>query len=161
MTLHRAENVDSKDRLAKFVKAFNRIYDKYRMPMVWSVHPRTRKQLGQNPRIRVKRGIKVLEPMGFFEFNNLQKNAFCVLSDSGTAQEECSIFGVPTVTLRDTTERPETLEAGSNFLSGGEPASILKGIEVVTSLPPRRPPKEYLVDNVSDKVVKIVLSFWS
>ncbi len=160
MTLHRAENVDFKDRLAKFVKAFNRIYDKYKMPMVWSVHPHTRRELSKNSKLKVRKGIKVLEPMGFFEFNNLQKNAFCVLSDSGTAQEECSIFGVPTVTLRDTTERPETLEAGSNFLSGCEPASILKGIEVVTSLPPREAPEEYLVDNVSDKVVKLVLSFW-
>ena len=65
--------------------------------------------------------------MGFFEFNNLQKNAFCVLSDSGTAQEECSIYGVPTVTLRDVTERPETLEAGSNFISGCEPEASPPG----------------------------------
>jgi len=98
--------------------------------------------------------------MGFFEFNNLQKNAYCVLSDSGTAQEECSIFGVPTVTLRDVTERPETFEAGSNFISGCEPERILKGIEVATSLPSIKAPEEYLVDNVSDIIVKIVLSYW-
>ena len=160
MTLHRAENVDSKERLTEFVEAFNGIYDKYKLPMIWSVHPHTHRELGKYSRLKLRKGIKIMKPMGFFEFNNLQKNAYCVLSDSGTAQEECSIFGVPTVTLRDVTERPETFEAGSNFISGCEPERILKGIEVATSLPSIKAPEEYLVDNVSDIIVKIVLSYW-
>lgn len=161
MTLHRAENVDSKERLAKFVEAFNKISDKYKMPVIWSVHPRTRKRLSEHPELKTKKAIKVLKPMGFFEFVNLQKNAYCVLSDSGTAQEECSIYGVPTITLRDVTERPETFEAGSNFLSGAEPEAILRGIQTVTESENNwTPPKDYLVQNVSDIVARIVLSYW-
>ena len=161
MTLHRAENVDSEERLASFVEAFNKTYAKYKMPMIWSVHPRTKKQLTKHPKLKVSKGITVSEPLGFFEFNNLQKHAFCVLSDSGTAQEECSIYGVPTVTLRDVTERPETLEAGSNFISGAEPEDILRGVEAVTKSENNwMPPKDYLVPNVSDIVARIVLSYW-
>ena len=161
MTLHRAENVDPEDRLAKFVEAFNGIYDQYKLPMIWSVHPRTRKRLANQPELKLRDGIRVVEPLGLFEFNNLQKNAYCVLSDSGTAQEECAIFGVPTVTLRDVTERPETMEAGSNFISGCEPEAILRGIATVTSSENNwSAPPEYLTQNVSDVVVRIVLSYW-
>jgi UDP-N-acetylglucosamine 2-epimerase (non-hydrolysing) len=161
MTLHRAENVDSETRLGKYVEAFNKIQEQYKMPMIWSVHPRTRKRLEDSPSLKVASGITVSEPLGFFEFNKLQKNAFCVLSDSGTAQEECAIFGVPTVTLRDVTERPETYEAGSNFLSGCEPEAILRGVATVTQSEINwTPPKDYLKTNVSDTVVRIVLSYW-
>lgn len=161
LTLHRAENVESEIRLSKFVEAFNRIYDKYKMPMIWSVHPHTLKQLDGNPRLKTKKGIKVLEPLGFFEFNSLQKNAFCVLSDSGTAPEECSIFGVPVVILRDSMERPETLDSGSSFVAGCETEDILRGIEVATKSDNNWiPPQDYLKKNVSDTVVRIVLSYW-
>lgn len=161
MTLHRAENVDPEERLAKFVTAFNTVYDKYGLPMVWSVHPRTQKRLEEHRSLQLREGIRILEPMGFFEFNNLQKNAFCVLSDSGTAQEECSLFNVPTVTLRDVTERPETVETGSNFISGCEPEAIVRGIETVTKSENNwSPPDDYLTSNVSDVVVRIVLSYY-
>lgn len=161
MTLHRAENVDPEDRLAKYVEAFNAVYDEYKMPMIWSVHPRTRKRLQEHPTLKVRDGIVISEPLGFFEFNNLQKNAYCVLSDSGTAQEECSIFDVPTVTLRDVTERPETQEAGSNFISGCEPDAIIRGIHVATESENNWvAPQDYLKANVSDTVVRIVLSYW-
>lgn len=161
MTLHRAENVDPEDRLAKFVQAFNELYEQYKMPMIWSVHPHTRKRLEANSALKVADGIKISEPMGLFEFNNLQKNAFCVLSDSGTAQEECSFYHVPTVTLRDVTERPETIEAGSNFISGAEPESILLGVKTVTESENNWiAPEDYLKENVSDTVVRIVLSSW-
>lgn len=161
MTLHRAENVDSEERLAKFVDAFNAAYDKYRMPMIWSVHPRTKKRLEDSPSLKLREGITISEPLGLFEFNNLQKNAYCVLSDSGTAQEECSLFNVPCVTLRDVTERPETIEAGSNFLSGAEPDSILRGIAAATESENNWvAPTDYLKANVSDTVIRIVLSYY-
>lgn len=152
VTLHRQENVDNPERLVKFVQAFSQL-DK---PVKWSVHPRTRKQLGD--RIMPK-NIEVLEPLGFKEFISLERSAYCVLTDSGTVQEECCIFGVPCVTLRDSTERPETVEVGSNFISGCEPESILQGIKTVVGTK-WTPPPEYLVDNVSDTVCKIVLGYW-
>jgi UDP-N-acetylglucosamine 2-epimerase (non-hydrolysing) len=157
MTLHRAENVDDEKRLAKFIEAFNKVHDKYKLPMVWSVHPRTRKQLANDSSLKIRDDIKILEPMGLFDFNKLQKNAFCVLSDSGTAPEECSIFGIPVVVLRDTMERPETFEAGSNFVAGCEPAAILRGIETTTKSENNWiAPPEYLKPNVSDTVVRVV-----
>ena len=87
--------------------------------MVFSVHPRTReppRAFGLDPRRATR--LRPCEPFGFFDFVALERNARCVLTDSGTVQEECCIFGVPTVTMRDTTERPETVECGSNVLSG-------------------------------------------
>ncbi len=161
MTLHRAENVDDEKRLADFVEAFNKLHDEYKMPMIWSVHPKTRDRLKSSPHLRVREGIVISEPLGFFEFMNLQKNAFCVLSDSGTAQEECSIMHVPVVTMRDVTERHETIEAGSNFLSGSDPEAIIRGVHVTTESENNwNPPPEYLVPNVSDMIVRTVLSYW-
>lgn len=161
MTLHRSENVDKEERLAKFVQAFNEVYDKYKLPMIWSVHPHTRKRLNENPKLKVRSGIVVSEPLGFFEFNNLQKNAHCVLSDSGTAPEECSIFGVPAVALRDAIERPETIDAGSIFLSGANPEKIKLAIDTVVNADNNWvAPVDYLKSNVSDTVVRIVLSYY-
>jgi UDP-N-acetylglucosamine 2-epimerase (non-hydrolysing) len=161
MTLHRSENVDDEKRLAKYVQAFNHIHDKYKLPMIWSVHPHTRKNMAANSELKVNDGIKIMEPMGMFDFDKLQKNAFCVLSDSGTAPEECSIFGVPVVVLRDAMERPETFESGSNFVAGCEPGTIMRGVEISTKSDNNwTAPVEYLKPNVSDTVIKIVLSYW-
>lgn len=157
VTLHRQENVDDPERLAKFVEAFREIGQRYEMPLMWSVHPRTAKQLqGWN----LPKSLEVHEPFGFHEFIALEQNATCVLTDSGTVQEECAIFGVPVVTLRDTTERPETLESGSNFISGCEPHKILQGIDTVLRGHTCGVPLEYLEEHVSDKVVKLVTGFW-
>lgn len=156
VTLHREENVDNPRRLEKFIQALERIPDQYEMPVIWSVHPRTRQKLGRE----IRREINLIEPLGLFDFVYLEKNAYCVLTDSGTVQEECCIFEVPVVTLRDTTERPETLEVGSNFISGCEPDDILRGINVVTQPYHWHAPSEYQVENVSDTVVKVVLGFW-
>lgn len=161
ITLHREENVDREERLITFIKSFNKIAAKYRYPLIWSVHPRTRKRIQEIAQIKINPLIKLQEPLGLFEFVRLEKNAFCVLSDSGTVQEECAIFQIPAVTLRDTTERPETIEAGSNLISGCNSDIILKGIEaVVASENKWIAPREYLVNNVSDTVIKILLSHY-
>lgn len=158
-TLHREENVDTPERLGKFVEAFNKLVKKYKMPLIWSVHPRTKKRL-EDGSFKISKEVKTLEPLGLFDFVNLEKNAYCLLSDSGTVQEEGAIFGIPNVTLRDVTERPETLECGSNFLSGCEVDSIMRGVEVVLSKHVNwNPPSEYLEKDVSDKVARIVLSY--
>ena len=154
VTLHRAENVDIPERLASFFEALNRLTD----PVIVSVHPRTADKL---ERFGVKAGshVRLLTPLGFFDFVKLERNAKCVLSDSGTVQEECAIFGVPNVTLRDTTERAETLECGSNILSGADPADILRTVAIALDSGAWTPPPEYLVENVSQAVVKIVLGY--
>ncbi len=104
--------------------------------------------------------MRFLEPLGFFDFVALEQPAFCILSDSGTVQEECCIFGVPNVTIRDVTERPETIECGSNILASADPAWILRAVRFVTS--ERRawnPPAEYLAPAVAETVCRIVTGF--
>lgn len=152
VTLHREENVDNAERLKKFVGVLKSL-DK---PVVWSVHPRTRKRLEG---IETGKNITLREPLSFTHFLGNEKGAYCVLTDSGTVQEECAIFGVPCVTLRDTTERPETIESGSNFLSGTD--RIEDGIKAMTSKGTNRIPEEYTWTNVSDTVVNIVLGHYA
>jgi UDP-N-acetylglucosamine 2-epimerase (non-hydrolysing) len=155
-TLHREENVDLPERLGDFMTALGELAREYQLPVICSVHPRTRDRIGRS---RLTSGELALhEPFGFFDFVSLEQNAYCVLSDSGTVQEECCIFGTPNVTLRDVTERPETLEAGSNILTGSDPSSILRAVRtVVTGAANWRIPPEYQVADVSSTVVKIVL----
>ncbi len=160
VTMHRAENVDKQDRLLAFLEAFDRLQKDTGMPFVISTHPRTRSSMkgfgvaARNPELRF------LEPFGFFDFVSLEKNAHCVLSDSGTVQEECSIFNVPSVTIRDVTERPETLEVGSNVLSGAEPDRIVDLVRMVLEEGAEwSAPAEYMQTDVSKAVVKLVLGY--
>lgn len=157
VTLHRAENVDLDSRLSQFVQAFEQIQKRYQLPVVVSTHPHTRKRMQEFGVDVQNQHIRFMEPFGFFDFVHLERNALCVLSDSGTVQEECSIFKVPNVTLRDVTERPETIECGSNILSGASVESISRCVEFVLGQKNQwRVPPEYCVDNVSDTVVKIL-----
>lgn len=160
VTLHRAENVDDESRLKQFAEALDGIQKQHQYPVIVSTHPRTRSRL-ETFEIAVNNPhIQLMEPFGFFNFVALEQKALCVLSDSGTVQEECSIFRVPNVTLRDVTERPETIECGSNILTGAEPAQILACVNTVLSRPPNwDPPKEYLAKNVSQTVIKILMGY--
>ena len=161
VTLHRAENVDVETRLAAFVEAFHDLHAVYQVPVVCSLHPRTCSQLQKHGKTLAGVGIRIVEPLGLFDFIQLEKNALCVLSDSGTVQEECCIFNIPSVILRDVTERPETLEVGSNLITGCDPGTILSGVRTVLGRPVNwQPPAEYLVPNVSNTVVRIILSHW-
>jgi len=159
VTMHRAENVDVPSRLRSLLLAIDKLSKKFSIPGICSIHPRTHsrmKQLGLGAHYA---GVHFLEPFGFFDFINLEKNAFCVLSDSGTVQEECCILGTPNVTIRDVTERPETIECGSNILSGVD--RIEECVRVV--LENRRNwclPREYLQKNVSEVVVRILMGFY-
>lgn len=159
VTMHRAENVDVPERLASLVTALAQLHQRYKFPVVCSLHPRTRSRAQQAGIQLEQPGLRFAEPFGFFDFIKLEQSAFCLLSDSGTVQEEACIFRVPNVTIRDVTERPETVECGSNVLAGCDPARILSLVEQVTSRPARwTPPSEYLATNVSDVVANIVLS---
>lgn len=158
VTMHRQENVDDSSRLRSLVTALERLRRDYGHPVVVSVHPRTKKRMDEFGLKFDDAGIRLIEPLGLADFVHLEKHAFCVLSDSGTVQEECCIFKVPNVTIRDTTERPETLACGSNILSGVDPETILRCVRVVTAQPAAwQVPPEYLVEDVSTPVTKIVL----
>ena len=159
VTMHRAENVDIEARLRSLIEGFRHLQRTYGFPLVCSLHPRTSSKMQQYGMRVDDEEIQFHEPFGFFDFVALERNAFCILSDSGTVQEECCILKVANVTIRDVTERPETIVCGSNMLSGASAEMIVQCVRVV--LDQRRDwavPSEYLVENVSDKVVKVVLS---
>ncbi len=157
-TLHRAENVDIESRLNSIFEGFQKISEKFNKPVIVSVHPRTAEKLATFNIQTIDQRIKLVSPLGFFDFVKLEKNSLAVLSDSGTVQEECAIFGIPNVTIRDVTERPETLECGSNILSGADGDSILGAVEMVISQPTNwTAPAEYKAENVSMTVTKILL----
>lgn len=159
VTLHRAENVDDPERLKGYVVALNALVHDYNVRVVWSVHPRTRQKL-RSLDLKVEEKVLLCDPFGLFDFVKLEKNAICVLTDSGTVQEECCIFGIPNVTLRDVTERPETIESGSNVLSGGSPDIIASCVR--RAMEPHvqwEVPPEYLRSNVSDIVTNILMGY--
>jgi len=159
-TAHRSENVDSPARLRSLLEGFAALASAYGFPVVYPLHPRTRSRAAAAGIVLAENGIRFLPPLGFFDFIRLEQNAFCILSDSGTVQEEACLFGVPNVTLREVTERPETLECGSNILCGVDPQAISSAVKLVTR--ERRhwqPPQEYLEPGVAETVCRIVLGF--
>lgn len=157
-SIHRQENVDDPARLRSLLTGLELVRRELDRPVIVSVHPRTRRRLDES-RLGVQDPhVRLIEPLGLFEFVHLEQHAACVLSDSGTVQEECCILRVPNVTLRDTTERPETVECGSNVLAGVEPDAIVRCARLVMARPPAwRAPPEYLVPDVSAAVCKLLL----
>jgi len=128
ITLHRPENVDKKSRLHRLMQSLDKISEKYDYDLVLPLHPRTIKMLKEF-NLKVPDKIKVIDPQGYLEFLQLEKNARLILTDSGGIQEEASILKVPCITLRDTTERPETVTIGCNVVAGVENDDILKHVE--------------------------------
>lgn len=157
-TMHREENVDVESRLRSLVSALEALREEHSMPVVCSLHPRTRRRMEAFGVAAARDDFMFLEPLGLFDFVALEKEAFCVLSDSGTVQEECAIFGVANVTVRDVTERPETIECGSNILSGVEVEEVMRAVRTVLDQSREwTPPAEYVVKEASAPVVKILL----
>lgn len=160
VTMHRAENVDVEDRLITLMTALDRLQQKYGMPVIVSTHPRTRARTETFGLALENRHTRFLPPFGFFEFITLEHNALCVLTDSGTVQEECCILHVPNITIRDTTERPETIECGSNTLASVDSQLIERLVGYVMESDLNwTPPPEYVVPNVSNTVTKVVLGY--
>lgn len=158
VTMHRAENVDVEERLRCLSRSLDQIQREFRVPIICSLHPHTRQRMEQFDVVINNESIRFMEPMGLFDFIALEQAALCVLTDSGTVQEECCILKIPAVTVRDTTERPETLECGSNILSGVEPLNILRCVRMALSRQSNwLAPHEYLAENVSSVVVGLLL----
>jgi UDP-N-acetylglucosamine 2-epimerase (non-hydrolysing) len=160
LTLHRQENVDNPKQLLKFINLLKIIIKKYsNKNIIWPIHPRTKKLL-VDLKISLDERIFLTKPLNFFDFIKLEENSFCVLTDSGTVQEECSILKVPCIILRNSTERQETLESGAVLINYDNEFTIFKNIQL--SIECRKTddsiPCEYLIKNVSDRVVNIILS---
>jgi len=124
-TAHREENVDKKERLEGILGGLRLVCDKLNLPMIFPTHPRTKKMIGEY-NIEVPAEVRLIDPVGYLDFLQLEANAVLVLTDSGGIQEEACILKIPCITLRDNTERPETLEVGSNLLAGAVPRRILR-----------------------------------
>lgn len=163
VSAHREETVDDADNFGNLAQTLNAVAQRYAMPVIVSTHPRTRKRLEEPGTPAFDPKIRFLRPLGFHEYLTLQKNAMCVLSDSGTLTEEAALVGFPGVMIRNTHERPEGMDHGIVVMSGLQPERVLGAIELVTAhrqqgvrfqLPP-----DYDCDNVSKKVVRIILSY--
>jgi UDP-N-acetylglucosamine 2-epimerase (non-hydrolysing) len=160
VTAHRSENVDDGSRLSSLLAGLRTLHRDYGFPVLFPIHPRTSSRANAAGVEIEGQGIRTFAPLGFFDFIRLEQNAFCILSDSGTVQEEACLFGVPNVTLRDVTERPETLECGSNVLAGVDAAAIGQVVRLVTSqIGTWRPPEEYTQAGVAEAVCRIVLGY--
>lgn len=162
VSVHREENVDSKENLAQVVEALNALYETYGYPVVVSTHPRTRNRLEKLGLDKVKGDIRFLKPFGFFDYNKLQMEAFCAISDSGTISEESSILNFPAVTLRRSIERPEALDTGVIALTGLDKDTLIEGVRIATasraafSGTEREIPEEYKIRNTSERVVRLI-----
>jgi UDP-N-acetylglucosamine 2-epimerase len=158
---HREENLDVGDNFEILADSLNKVADKYKMPLIFSTHPRTTKKIKEKG-IKFNKLIRNIEPLGFFDYIKLQTNAHCVLSDSGTISEEASILNFPAISIRMSSERPEALDAGSMVLGGIDKDNIINAIEIAVktySKDRKNPVKDYQDLNVSDKVIKIIQSY--
>jgi len=156
VTVHRTENVDNEESLRNIIQALNNISEKFKI--IVPLHPRTKNKL-EKFNINLNKNIIITQPMGFFDFVCLEKHAMCVISDSGTVQEECCIFGVPSLTIRETTERQETIECGSNVLCGTKTDNIIMGFNTLMARDSHswNVPDDYMVSNVSDIIINILI----
>lgn len=164
VSVHREENVDSQQNFGDLLDSLNAIAQKFNFPIIVSTHPRTRLKLENYDRKGMNQLIQFMKPIGFFDYNKLQKTAYCVVSDSGTISEESSILNFPAITIRQAHERPEGMDEGTLIMSGLKRDRILQSIEVVVkqSAQEVRAMKlvnDYDVNNFSKKIVRIVISY--
>ena len=167
LSAHREENIDTEKNFTSLFNAINKMADKYDMPILYSCHPRSRKRI-EATGFQLDSRVIQHEPLGFHDYNCLQMNAFCVVSDSGTLPEESSFFTsvghpFPAVCIRTSTERPEALDKGDFILSGIDEKGLLQAVDVAVEMNANRdfgiPVPDYVDENVSDKVVKIIQSY--
>ncbi|WP_159881073.1 non-hydrolyzing UDP-N-acetylglucosamine 2-epimerase [Paenibacillus puerhi] len=157
-TAHRAENVDVAEHLLQILLALNTIASRDNRRVICSIHPRTRSRIAALENYEPHPLVEFHEPFGFFDFVRLERDALCVLTDSGTVQEECCLLRVPAVTMRLTTERPETVDCGSNVVAGLTAGQIADAVRLMGRMPKDWSfPEGYMDRDVSAKVVKYVL----
>lgn len=159
-SVHREENVDNGANLLKIVEVLKKLEAEYRLPIIVSTHPRTRKQLEKNGIETDTGGIRYLKPFNFSDYIHLQQNALCTISDSGTISEESAILGFPAISIRQSMERPEAQDAGTIILTGFDPQRVLDSIRLVINEFEVREnfqiPDEYAVTDTSWRVLKLI-----
>ena len=167
LSAHREENIDTEKNFVSLFTAVNKMAEKYDMPILYSCHPRSKKRLEES-RFKLDRRVVMHEPLGFHDYNNLQMNAYAVVSDSGTLPEESSYYTsiekpIPAVCIRTSTERPEALDKGSFVLAGIDERSLLQAVETAVEMNEDNdlgiPVPDYVEENVSTKVVKLIQSY--
>ena len=162
VSAHREENIDNEKNFFMLMNTINNIAEKYSMEVIYSVHPRSKKFI-EKRNFKFHPLVRTLKPFGFFEYNNLQKSSYCVLSDSGTLSEESSILGFSAVLLRTSTERPEVIDKGSIVIGGIEEKTVKQSIELAISLKREievnKLAIDYMDNNVSEKVVRVIQGY--
>ena len=163
VSAHREENIDIEKNFFKLMNGINMIAEHYNIPVIYSTHPRSMKKIEER-NFKFNPLVKNLKPFGFFEYNKLQKNAYAVISDSGTLSEESSMLNFPGILIRTSTERPEVLDKGNMIIGGIEGEEIIQAIDMVRTYFKENNRYELPVDyrdiNVADKVVRIILSYY-
>lgn len=163
-SLHREENVDIPARLQQLIDSLNSIAEIYDCPVIVSTHPRTRKRLDQLEEISLDDRVQYMKPFGFHDYNFLQMNAKCVISDSGTIAEESSMLGFPGVTPRDAIERPEAIDTGAVIFTGLNRENLVSGVQLAIDMFSESQtrgarvniPQDYTVENTAERVVKLI-----
>ncbi|UTH13600.1 non-hydrolyzing UDP-N-acetylglucosamine 2-epimerase [Macrococcus equipercicus] len=162
VSAHREENIDNEENFNSLMNAINEIAEQYQIPVIYSTHPRSWKKIEER-NFKFHTLVKQLKPFGFFDYNHLQKNAFVVLSDSGTLSEESSMLKFPGVLIRTSTERPEVIDKGTVIIGGIKYDNLVQSVELARSMQENNVPyvdaHDYVDTNVSEKVVKIIQSF--
>ncbi len=162
LSAHREENIDNEENFLALMNSVNTMAETYRMPVIYSTHPRSRKFI-EKREFRFHPLVRTLEPFGFYDYNRLQQNAFCVVSDSGTIPEEASYFKFPAVSIRTSTERPEALDKGVFTIGSITAEQVLQAVELAVGMHKNGDlgltVPDYADENVSVKVVKIIQSY--
>jgi len=162
VSAHREENVDYADNFNNLLNSLNYVAEKFNKRVIVSTHPRTRKKLESLGAKEFNAKVEFMKPMGFFDYNKLQKDALCVISDSGTITEEASMLKFPAIMIRQAHERPEGMDAGIVVMSGLNPERVVDSINMVVAQFEKYKPndiEDYASDHVSDQVVKIIQSY--
>ena len=162
LSAHREENIDIEENFFSLMSAVNTMAEKYDMPILYSCHPRAKKYIEQRGFVFDRRVIRH-EPLGFFDYNKLQQNAFCVVSDSGTLPEEGAYFRFPAISVRTSTERPEAMENGIFTVGSITTEQVLQAVELTTAMYANgdngATVRAYCDTCVSDKVIKLIQSY--
>jgi UDP-N-acetyl-L-fucosamine synthase len=162
LSLHREENIDNEENFTSLMESINVMAEKYDLPVVYSMHPRSKKIIEQR-KFSFHSNVRSLHPFGFPDYNHLQKNAYCVVSDSGTIAEEASYFKFPAVSVRTSTERPEALDKGNLIIGSITAKQVLQAVELAIEMKDRGDlggnVPGYVDENVSTKVIKLIQSY--